>query len=159
MTADMVERKLNCIGWPLRDGNGRPTGPQPASGLGFSFGGRGARSRAHAAGTFFRPVASARRVFLLPLPGAATCSLSLSGPCFRDASGTTGRENRAAHRRSQLLCKSRGTLTTNSGFMFKPHQQLSGVVPGRAAGRTVFRLRTAVYFPGCWNLTTPCGMA
>jgi hypothetical protein len=31
--------------------------------------------------------------------------------------------------------------------MFKPHQQLSGVVLGRAAGRTVFRLRTAVYFP------------
>ena len=122
-------------------------GPQIDLRLGFSFGGRGARSRAHAAGTFFRPVASARRVFLLPLPGAATCSLSLSGPCFRDATGTTGRENRAAHRRSQLLCTSRGILTTNSGFMFKPHQQLSGVVLGRAAGRTVFRLRTAVYFP------------
>jgi hypothetical protein len=24
MTADMAERRSNCIGWPLRDGDGRP---------------------------------------------------------------------------------------------------------------------------------------
>src|SRR4029077_12969436 len=29
MTADTAERKLNCIGWPLRDGDGRPLEPQP----------------------------------------------------------------------------------------------------------------------------------
>jgi hypothetical protein len=39
MTADMVERKLNCIGWPVRHSGGRrlwtPAGTP--SGWGFSF--------------------------------------------------------------------------------------------------------------------------
>jgi hypothetical protein len=38
----------------------------------------------------------------LPSPGAAICWLSLFGPCFRDATGSTDRENRADHRCSHL---------------------------------------------------------
>jgi hypothetical protein len=56
----------------------------------------------HTAGADLKPVGLARRV-LLPSPGAAICWLSLSGPCFRDATGSTDRENRAAHRCSHLL--------------------------------------------------------
>jgi hypothetical protein len=60
------------------------------------------RSRAHSGGTNLKPGLS-RRVFLLASAGSAICWLPLSGPCFRDATGSALRENRAADRRSHRL--------------------------------------------------------
>jgi hypothetical protein len=65
--------------------------------------GAGLRSRAHTAGADLKPAALTRWVFLLLLSGPAICWLSLSGRWFRGATGSVGRENRAAHRRSHRL--------------------------------------------------------
>jgi hypothetical protein len=65
--------------------------------------GAGLRSRAHTADKGLEPAASTRWAFLLLLSGPAICWLSLSGRWFRGATGSVGRENRAAHRRSHRL--------------------------------------------------------
>ena len=67
------------------------------------YGGRGLRSRAHTADKGLEPAASTRWVFLLLLLGPAICWLSLSGRWFRGATVPSGREYRAAHRRSHRL--------------------------------------------------------
>jgi hypothetical protein len=79
------------------DGSGGDTDPTTAGGRG------GLRSRAQTGGADLKLAGSARWVFLLPVPDAAICWFSLSGPCSRDVTGGTGRENRAAHRCSHLL--------------------------------------------------------
>jgi hypothetical protein len=37
MTADMAERRLNCIGWPLRDGAADPSQPPARRRSGWGF--------------------------------------------------------------------------------------------------------------------------
>jgi hypothetical protein len=70
--------------------------------LGFDAQARGF-GPAHAVGEGLKPAASNRRVFLLNWAGAATCRFSLTGRWFRGAAEGSGRENRAAHRRSHRL--------------------------------------------------------
>jgi hypothetical protein len=62
----------------------------------------GAVTRAHTTDKGLEPAASTLRVFLLRSPGAVIRRLCF-GPCFRDATSSTDRENRAAHRCSHLL--------------------------------------------------------
>ena len=60
-------------------------------------------TRAHTADKGLEPAASTRWVLLLLLLGPAIGGLSLSGRWFRGATVPSGRENRAAHRRSHRL--------------------------------------------------------